>query len=69
MINFLMINLVYTFIDTVVVHFVYKHQEFSTDAITNIVRAIFWGIIWTSYLRSSEQVKETFIMPHDSEIS
>lgn len=69
MINFLMINLVYIFIDAVVEYFVYKHDEFSKDAITNIILAIFWGIIWTSYLRRSAQVKETFIMPHDSEIS
>jgi transglutaminase-like putative cysteine protease len=66
MIYFLLINLLFVFIDTLLTHFVFKHTEFSYADTTELLQAFVAGAIWTPYFLRSQQVKETFIMPHDS---
>jgi transglutaminase-like putative cysteine protease len=67
MIYFLLINLVYTFLDMVVRHFILKHVEVDPDTLRELLTTFVSGGIWSLYLLKSEQVKETFIMPYEAE--
>jgi hypothetical protein len=65
---FLLVNLVFVFADTMVAHFIHKQMAFDEGTLKDLLQAFIAGAIWTPYLLRSEQVKETFIMPHDSEL-
>jgi hypothetical protein len=65
---FLLINLVFVFADATVAHFIHKHVEFDPATLKDLMQSFIAGAIWTPYFLRSQQVKETFIMPHDSEL-
>jgi transglutaminase-like putative cysteine protease len=61
----LLISVLYSLIVEGLNEFLFKQP---TMNMATLIGSVIGSAIWTAYLIQSEQVKETFIMPHDSEI-
>lgn len=69
MIYFYLIDLTFLVVDAVAVQLIYQQDSWDATTTLNVQRALVSGVVWSLYLLRSERVKETFIMPHHSEIS
>lgn len=68
MVYFMVATLLFRVIDTGVIHYLYK-TNWETTELIGIVYIFIRGLLFTPYLLHSQQVKDTFIMPHRSVIS
>ncbi|WPV68754.1 DUF3857 domain-containing protein [Chitinophaga sp. LS1] len=68
MVYFMVSTLLFRVIDTGLSHYLYK-TSWETAELGGIIYIFVRGLLFTPYLLQSQQVKETFIMPHRSVIS
>jgi hypothetical protein len=65
LIGFIIFNLVFTLADILVFNYVYERKAWETASVEQMTRACIAAAIWVPYMLRSEQVRETFIRPHE----
>jgi hypothetical protein len=67
MVYFLIINVVYVFVDVLVAQVIHHRIEFSSEQISAITWHFLYGAVLTPYLLKSWQVRETFVFPYKAD--
>jgi uncharacterized membrane protein len=68
MIIFFAASLAFTVADNLACYYIFEKTSLEEDAVRDLVVAVIAAVLWIPYLIRSEQVKETFIMPHEKDI-
>lgn len=68
MIIFFMANLVFIVADNLVCYYIFEKTSLEQGDVRDMVLSFIAAAVWIPYLIRSEQVRETFIMPHEKDI-
>lgn len=69
MVYYFVFNFLFLAADQVTFYYIYELTTWDPADTKDLVQLLVAGAVWSPYLLMSGQVKETFIMPHDSEIN
>ena len=69
MIIYFACNLVFNVADNVACNYMFEKDGWDPESVKQVMQAFIAAVVWIPYLIRSEQVKETFIMPHEQEIA
>ncbi len=68
MIIFFLANLAFLVADNLACYYIFEKAKLEDDDVRDMVISFVSAALWIPYLIRSEQVKETFIMPHEKDI-
>lgn len=69
MVYYFILNFVFLLADHIAFYYIYQSSSWDPEATKSLIQLFVAGAVWSPYLLRSEQVKETFIMPHDSKLN